>query len=116
MRYEISTYTHDPSMRVVRARGINAVVPAEVAARFEKLVRRAAPRGSWQLRVLLELARRGRVYASAERMLRGGAAAYWGRYQRSLESLMERAGARLVPGPRGGRWAAYYEIELFDGE
>ncbi|GIV64591.1 MAG: hypothetical protein KatS3mg045_1930 [Bellilinea sp.] len=79
-------------------------VPEAVRDRFRRLVERARPRGRWQLKLLLELASRGRVPASAARMLRGSAAAFEGRYQRSLENLMGRAGARLVLGPRGGRW------------
>lgn len=90
-------------------------VSAEVAERFEELVKRARPRGRWQVMLLLELARCGRVPASALRLLKGSAAAFAGRYQRSLENLMIRAGARFVPGARGGRWTGYYYLPA-DGE
>jgi hypothetical protein len=110
MRYSISTYPHDPQLRVVSAPFLNFLVPAEVADRFERLVARARPRGHWQLFILLELVWIGRVPATAARIVRGRATAFLGRYQRSLEAVMERAGARLVPGPRGGRWTGYYEL------
>jgi len=89
-------------------------VSAEVAERFSELVRRARPRGRWQLKLLMELARGRRVPATAARIVRGRAAAYGGRYQASLENIMSRAGARLVPGPRGGRWCGYYELPTPD--
>jgi hypothetical protein len=111
-RYTISTYQYDPEMRVITATGLNDIVSAEVAERFEELVARAKPRGHWQLWVLLQLARDGRLPATAARLVRGGAAAYLGRYQRSLEALMERARAHLVLGPRGGRWTGYYYVPL----
>jgi hypothetical protein len=95
-------------MRVITATGLNAILSAKEAERFEELVARAKPRGHWQLFLLLELARAGRVPAAAGRLVRGRAAAYVGRYQRSLEALMDRAEAYLMLGPRGGRWEGYY--------
>ncbi len=115
VRYKMMPYPHNPNLVWITARWLTDVVTPEVAARFEELVKRARPRGWWQLRLLLELARRGRVAADAAHWVRGRAAAYLGRYQRSLESLMSRAGARYVPGPRGGRWMGYYEF-VGDGE
>jgi hypothetical protein len=108
VRYSISTHPQNPELRVVRAPFLNQVVSEEVAERFEKLVARARPRGHWQLFLLLELARNGRVPAAAARLVRGGAFDYLYRYQRSLEALMDRAEAHLVLGPRGGRWEGYY--------
>jgi hypothetical protein len=110
MRYTINTYQYDQQLREIVAPFLNAVVTDKVAERFEELVARAKPRGRWQLKILLELARRGRVPATATRLVRGRAAAYTGRYQASLEALMARAGARLILGPRGGRWTGYYEL------
>ena len=113
MRYSIYPYPYEQGKVCISAPHVAAVVPPDVAARFEELVRRARPRGWWQLKLLLELARYGRVAADAARWVRGRAAAYEGRYQRSLDAVMARAGARYVPGPRGGRWTAYY---VWDGE
>jgi predicted transcriptional regulator len=115
VRYRIEPYPHDPgSVRIV-ARYFLAIVPQEVARRFDELARRARPRGWWQMRLLLALAKVGRAPASAAKIVRGRAAAYLGRYQRSLDAVMSRAGARYVPGKNGGRWSGYYEI-AWDGE
>jgi hypothetical protein len=110
VRYKVMQYPHNPELVWVSARRLTEVVAPEVAARFEELARRARPRGWWQLKLLLELAKYGRVAADAAHWVRGRAAAYEGRYQRSLDAIMARAGARYVPGPRGGRWAGYYEL------
>ncbi len=110
MRYSIITYPFDSSKVHISAPHLVVVVPRDVAARFEELVRRARPRGWWQLKLLLELAQGHRVPATAMQIVRGRAAAYAGRYQRSLENLMGRAGAQLVLGPRGGRWTGYYYL------
>jgi hypothetical protein len=115
MRYSISTYPYNPSEVCISSRRFAVVVPRDVAQRFEELVKLARPRGSWQLELLLELARGRRIPATAAHLVRGRAAAYLGRYQASLEALMGRLGARLVLGPRGGRWAGYYELPQ-DGE
>lgn len=116
VRYSIRPYGDDSPLRVISGPGgLSAVVTAEVAERFQRLVERARPRGHWQLKLLLGLAGSGRLPATAARLVRGGAAAYAGRYQRSLEALMCRAGARFVPGPRGGRWTGYYYLPA-DGE
>ena len=90
--------------------GYHVMTHRDVVDSFMELVRRAKPRGRWQARVLLWLAEAGRVPASAGRMLRGAAAQYTGKYQRSLEAIMERAGAVFHPGPRGGRWCGYYAL------
>ena len=115
VRYSIEKYLHKPGFVLISSRGFTAVVTPEVAQRFERLVRRARPRGWWQLRLLLELAQHGRVAANAAHWVRGRAADYEVHYQRSLDAIMKRAGARYVPGPRGGGWAAYYEL-VGDGE
>jgi hypothetical protein len=114
VRYKVVPYPHNPSLVWISARRLTEVVEPKVAQRFEELVKRARPRGWWQLKLLLELARYGRVAADAAHWVRGRASAYQGRYQRSLDAVMSRAGARLVLGPRGGRWSGYYE--LGDGE
>jgi len=108
MRYSISTYPYDTSKVYISAPQLVVVESRDVAARFEELVRRARPRGWWQLKLLLELARGHRVPATVQHIIRGRAAAYAGRYQRSLDNLMGRVGAQLVLGPRGGRWTGYY--------
>jgi hypothetical protein len=115
VRYRVVPYPHNPQLMWITARRLTAVVAPEVAARFEVLVKRARPRGWWQLKLLLELAKHGRVAADAAHWVRGRAASYEGRYQASLDAVMSRAGARYVPGPRGGRWAAYYEL-VGDGD
>jgi hypothetical protein len=112
MRYSISTHPKNHELRVIDTPFLNRVVSVEVAERFEELVARARPRGRWQIKILLELARNGRVPATAARLVRGGAMAYLGHYQASLEALMERARAHLVLGPRGGRWEGYYYVPL----
>jgi hypothetical protein len=115
VRYRIEPYPYDPgSVRIV-ARYFLAIVPQEVARRFDELARRARPGGWWQLKLLLELSRCGHLPAAAAHLVRGRAAAYLGRYQASLENLMGRVGARLVLGPRGGRWSGYYCLPR-DGE
>jgi len=115
VRYRIEPYRGKPGFVSISAGRFTVIVTSEVAQRFERLVRRARPRGWWQLRLLLELAEYGRVKAKAAYWVGGRAVAYAGSYQRSLDAIMERAGARYVPGPRGGEWSAYYEL-VGDGE
>jgi len=115
VRYRVMPYPHQPGLVWITARRLTEVVAPEVAERFKKLVEHARPGGWWQFKLLLELVRHGRVAADATRWVRGRAAAYRGRYQRSLEAVMSRAGARYVPGPRGGKWRGYYELPR-DGE
>jgi hypothetical protein len=115
VRYKVMPYPHRPGLVWITARRLNEVVAPEVAARFEMLVKRARPRGWWQLRLILELAQEGRLPASAAYLVRGRAAAFLGRYQASLEALMGRVGARLILGPRGGRSSGYYVLPP-DGE
>jgi len=108
VRYEMMPYPPQPNLVWISGRKLAAIVPREVAARFDELARRARPRGWWQLKLLLELAKHGLVAADAARWVRGRAAAYKGRYQASLDAVMARAGARYIPGLRGGRWTGHY--------
>jgi len=111
MRYRMEAYPYEPGAVRIVARDFVAIVPREVAARFDELARRARPRGSWQLKILLELARYGRVAAKAAHWVRGRAASYELHYQRSLDGLMERLGEQYVQYvPHRGRRAAYYEL------
>jgi hypothetical protein len=117
VRYKMMPYPPKPELVWISGRKLAAIVPREVAEVFEKLVRRARPRGWWQLKILLELAKHGMVAADAARLVRGRAAAYTERYQRSLDALMARVEARYIPGLRGGRWTGCYLLYLpADGE
>jgi hypothetical protein len=119
VRYKMVPYPPQPELVWISGRKLAAIVPREVAEAFEELVRRARPRGWWQLKILLQLAKHGIVPADAARWVRGRAAAYRGRYQASLDAVMARAGARYIPGLRGGRWTAHYLLpcDLFtDGK
>jgi hypothetical protein len=79
----------------------------------DELERRRIVRGAFQKDTARYFLNKGEIYASAVHHVRGSAGMYLDKYQRSIDSLMERlqdAGFDIEyqPGPRGGKWTAVY--------
>jgi biotin operon repressor len=79
----------------------------------DELERRRIVRGAFQKDTARYFLNKGQIYASAVHHVRGRAGDYLGKYQQSIDSLMERlqdAGFDIEyrPGARGGKWTAVY--------